>query len=128
MDYKELSEYNDNEKRKITTLICRDKDSKSMAAHVVKAKGSIEPVKKIVEFIDGLGYDKVSVKSGNEDAIKKVRDEIVARRRKSIVLASSVPYHPQTHGVAEKRGSSFYGSNEKIENRLGKQDRSKGSH
>lgn len=124
MDYKELSEYNDIGKKMITTIICRDKESKSMAAYVVKAKGSIENVKKIMEFIDGFGYDKVSLKSYNEEAIKRVRDEVVAKRRKSIVPTSSVPYHPQTHGLAEKGVQDFMNQMRKLkiglEGRIGR--------
>lgn len=102
MDYKELSEYIEQVKRKITIMVMREKKSKMNASYVVKAKGSTEQSKKIVEFIDSFGHGKVSIKSDNEDAIKVLRDEIIRQRKAQTVPAGSVHYHLETHGTAEK--------------------------
>lgn len=101
MDYKELSEYSEG-RAKVTTVVCRDKWTKSVASHVVKAKGSIECAKKLVEFLDPFGYNDITLKSDNESAIKVLRDEIISKRTRPTRPAGSVPMHPQTHGRAEK--------------------------
>lgn len=101
MDYKELSEYSDD-KVSLTTIVCRDKWTKSVAAHAVKAKGSIECAKRLQEFLDSFGYKDITVKSDNESAIKVLRDEVINRRERPTRPAGSVPMHPQTHGLAEK--------------------------
>ena len=102
MDYKEMSEYVNERKRIITTLIMREHASTMTAAYVVEAKGSIEQAKRILEFVESFGHDKVSLKSDNEDAIKVLRDEIIHLRKAQIIPAGSVPHHPETHGVAEE--------------------------
>ena len=101
MDYKELSEYNED-KIGITTVVCRDKWTKAVASHVVKPKGFIECAKRLVEFLDSFGYREVSLKSDNESAIKVLRDEVIGQRSRPTRPAGSVPLHPQTHGRAEK--------------------------
>ena len=97
-----MSEYIDECKRKATTLVMREHASTMIAAYVVKAKGSVEQARRILEFMDSFGHDKVSLKSDNEDAIQVLRDEIIHLRKAQIVPAGSVPYHLETHGVAEK--------------------------
>ena len=69
---------------------------------MVKAKGSIECTKKLVEFLDSFGYNDITVKSDNESAIEVLRDEIINNRTRPTRPAGSVPMHPQTHGRAEK--------------------------
>lgn len=101
MDYKELSEY-DDDKRKVTVIVCRDKWSKLLAAFVVKAKGSTECAKRIVEYLDVFGYNEIVLKSDNESSIKVLRDEVISKRTRPTRPAGSVPMHPQTHGTAEK--------------------------
>ena len=76
MGYKELSEYVEKKENKMTTIVCRNKDNKSLDAHVVKTKRNFECVKKIVEFVNGLGYDKITFEFDNETLIKTFRDEI----------------------------------------------------
>ena len=101
MDYKELSEYSDG-KAKVITIVCRDKWTKSVASHVVQALGSIECTKKLVEFLDSLGYNDIILKSDNESAIEVLRDDIINKRTWPTRLAGSVLIYPQTHGRAEK--------------------------
>lgn len=102
MDYKEMSEYVEDQKKKMMTIIMIERQTTMSVAFVVKAKGSIEQAKRILEFIESFGYDKVSLKSDNEDVIKVLRDEAIHLRRAQTIPAGSVPYHPETHGIAEK--------------------------
>ena len=53
MDYKEFSEHADV-KKTLAMVVCKDKWTKSIAAHMVEAKGTTEVAKKIVEFIDSF--------------------------------------------------------------------------
>ena len=85
-----------------------------MVAHVVKAKDSIDLIKRIIEFIDGFNYSKKLVKSDKGDIIKKVRDEIVTRKKKtncvrqfSVILSSNI------RSCWERR-PRFYESDEEI--------------
>ena len=54
MDYAEPGEH-EQEKAHVTVVVCRDKWTKPMVAHVAKAKGSIESAKGIAEFFDSFG-------------------------------------------------------------------------
>ena len=101
MDYKERNEYSDS-KASVTTIVCRDKWTKSVASHVVKAKGFIECAKRLVEILDSVGYNDIILKSDNESAVKVLCDEVTNERTRLTRPAGSVPMHPQTHGRAEK--------------------------
>ena len=92
MDYKEVSEYDDF-KNKVIMIVCRDKWTKSVATHVVKAKGSNECAGRLVEFLDSFGYNEMVLKSDNEAAIKVLRDEVIAKRRRPTISTQrpSVP-------------------------------------
>lgn len=80
MDYKEISEY-EMDKALLIAIICRDEWTKAVAAHVVKAKGSIECSRRFVEFLDSFGYNESVLKFDNESAIKVLRDEVIAKRQ-----------------------------------------------
>ena len=101
MEYKEISEY-DGSRVKVTMVVCRDKWTKSVATHAVKAKGSTECATRFVEFLDSFGYNEMVLKSDNEAAIKVLRDEVLAKRKRPTRPGSSVPMHPQTHLIVEK--------------------------
>ena len=55
MDDKELSEH-ESSKARVMMVVCRDKWTKSTAAHVAQAKGSTERAKRTVEFLGSFGY------------------------------------------------------------------------
>lgn len=99
MDYKEMGEYVENQKKKTTTLVMRERDSTMSAAFVVKAKGSVEQAKRILESIESFGHGKVSIKSDNEDAIKVLRDEVIHLRKgtHSHCRFSSIPSRNPWH-------------------------------
>lgn len=101
MDYKELSEHEESN-AKVTMIVCRDEWTKSIAAHVAEAKGSIECSTKLVEFLDSFCYIDVTLKSDNESAIEVLRGDVVNKRVRPTRPAGSIPMHPQTHGRAEK--------------------------
>ena len=87
MDYKEMNEYIGSEKRKAITVIMREQETRMIAAFAVKAEGSIEQAKRVLEFINSFGHDVVSIKSDNEDAIKVLRDEVSMMRKSRTIFA-----------------------------------------
>ena len=101
MGYKELSEH-ETSKKCITMIVCRDKWTTAIAAYVVKAKGSTEVSREIVEFLDSSGYNDIVFKSDNEAPIKALRDDVINTRVRPTRPGGSIPMHPQTHGGAEK--------------------------
>ena len=55
----------------------KDKWIKAIDAHIVKAKGTVEVSKRIVEFFGLFRYKEIVLKLDNEPAIKVLRDDVV---------------------------------------------------
>lgn len=101
LDHKELSEHEES-KASVTTIVCREKWAKYIAACVARAKGSTECARRIVECLDSFGYVDTVLKFDNESVIKVLRDEVANEMNRPTRPVGPVPMHPQTHGCAEK--------------------------
>ena len=84
------------------------RDSKSVFAHVVPAKGVDEKgfaVDSLVSDVKWLGYSKVTLKSDNEPAIVKLLSEALRELRiqglEQTMQEHSPEYDPQANGSAE---------------------------
>ena len=122
MDYEEICEYEGQVMKKITTLTLRDKWTTMTGAIVASAKGSVEQAKRVLGFVNSFRYGKVTLKSGNEGSIKVIRDKVVAMRKALVALAGSVPYHPESLGVAEEVVQDAIAQFRKSKNGIGIQD------
>lgn len=97
MDYNELGEHVES-KSCITTIVCMDKATNVVAAHVAKATGSVECATGLVEFLGSSGCTEVVLTFNGESAIKVLGYEIANVRAKPIRPTN--PMRPQTHGRA----------------------------
>ena len=71
-----------------------------LAAYVVGADGSLEQTERVVDFIRGFGYEKISLKPDDEGAINCLRGGVCAQRLKPIMQIGSIPYRPRIRGIA----------------------------
>lgn len=97
-----FSEYVQGGEGNVTAIACNDETSKVIAARAARAKGIVELVKRTLEFVIVLSHAKILIQSDVEGAVGNPRGEVIVQRKASTIPVGSVPYHPQTRGVAGK--------------------------
>ena len=108
--------------RERSRQLCVRSTGEAIIAFTVRAKGGLKKVKRILEFINCLGHQKISIKFDNERATKRLREEMIAQRKKSTIPSGSVQYHPHIQGIAEIRSPRLHESAEKDQDRPREQD------
>ena len=88
----------------MTLLVARDSKTGSTCSTVVENKGGgcAWAVKRITNFVDGLGHGKIIFKSDNEHSIVDVWDAVRIARTAQTVAENSPTGESQANGVAER--------------------------
>ena len=85
-------------------LIIRDSMTGCTCALWVPTKGTSEDwvIKKVVNFLDGLGYPEIVLKRDQEPSIIAVQEAVKTRRRQHTILENSPVGESRSNGLTEK--------------------------
>ena len=94
----------DQEEQKLTILVARDSKTGSACSTVVENEGGscAWGVKRVTNFVDGLGYGKVMFKSDNENSITDVWNAVRIARTAPTIPENSPKGESQANGIAER--------------------------
>ena len=93
---------------KLTVLVMADDKSGSLFAHpspdkaVVNGEYSEYMINKVVDDIDSLGYDKVTLKTDKEVAMTSLQAKVQRRRHKPVIPMNAPRGDSQSNGLVEK--------------------------
>ena len=96
---------------KVTALVLRDKNTRTMFAHICTQKGAADTwvVKKVLEDLDYLGHVDVILKCDGEPALVQLVREVKRLRKQPTFIQHSPAYDPQSNGVAEHAVQEYMG-------------------
>ena len=98
------------EEKGMPILVMKDRESKQIKSRVVPAKGTNGfAIQVLNDFLNGLGYRKVILKSDNEPAILALKDRAKKENTIDVVLESGVTHDSQTNGDIESGIQVFQG-------------------
>ena len=85
-------------------IIAREPRTGCTYASWVPSKGATEGwiIKRLIMFIDGLGYPEVILKSDQEPAIEAVQEAVKMQRKQSTILDNSPVGESRSTGLTEK--------------------------
>ena len=94
----------DQEEKKLTILVARDSKTGGTCSTAVESKGGgcAWGVKRIANFVDGLGYGKIIFKSDNENSIVDVWNAVRIARTAQTIPENSPKGESQANGIAER--------------------------
>ena len=126
IDYKSFGQSSDNEDYKGTTLIVKDRDTRTIHGHIVNEKGVGDGwiASKLMEDIHNLGFSELVLKANGVSALVLVMNEVKRQRPHKTILEHSPAYDPMSSGTVEKaidqRMRQFRAFTIGLERRIGK--------
>ena len=111
-----------SEDRGMPILVMKDRKSKSIAANVVPEKGVNQyAIKRLAKDIQLLGYQKIILKSDNENAILALKRAVIQERPCEIIPEESPVSESQSNGEIEATNKVIQGKTRTL--RLGIESR-----
>ena len=96
------------QEKSLTVLVCKEHRKKCFMSTVCPGKSTVaeeysdDIVRRVVEFLDFLGYPRVAFKTDNEKSMTALQERVKAMRQGETFLSNSKNRDSQSNGMVER--------------------------